>query len=129
MTEKEKPGFLLDNDLVKDKDKDSGPKAPVENKDVQSDKQNEYDTTAIHTEPDVAPQSGDTVTGYRKLTSDDIAWMNTIKSAEIELGAVWNNVKQLVTNADARELAIAKTHFQTGFMHFVKAIAKPEDAF
>lgn len=75
------------------------------------------------------PVPADEVIGFRPLSVEDIAWMNTIKSAELELGAVWRNVKELVPSADPRELAIAKTHFQNGFMHFVKAITKPEDAF
>jgi hypothetical protein len=80
-------------------------------------------------EEDVVPQTGDTVKGYRSLSSEDLAIMNVIKEAEIQLGEVWRSVKASAEDADGRCLAEAKTCFQTGFMFFVKAIAKPKDVF
>lgn len=69
------------------------------------------------------------VTGYRVLSSDEIAWMNTCKQAEIELGAVCLNVKELAPDVDLRLWALARTHFETGFMYLNRSIAKPEDPF
>lgn len=69
------------------------------------------------------------VTGYRKLSHDEISWMNTVKQAEIELAAVAQNVKELGPDVDPRMWAMARTHFQTGFMLLNRAIAKPEDPF
>lgn len=69
------------------------------------------------------------VTGYRKLGRDEISWMNTVKQAEIELAAVAQNVKELGPDIDPRMWAMARTHFQTGFMLLNRSIAKPEDPF
>lgn len=82
--------------------------------------------------PELSPveTSADTkVTGYRDLTGGDIAWMNTVKQAELDLGAIFTNVKELVTDVDQRCLSLAKTQFQTGFMWLVRSIARPEDSF
>jgi hypothetical protein len=80
-------------------------------------------------EEDAVPQTGDTVKGYRSLSPEDIAVMNDIKEAEIALGRLWREIRENVEDADGRCLAEAKTCFQTGFMFFVKAIAKPKDVF
>lgn len=68
------------------------------------------------------------IKGYCDLTSSDIALVNRIKDAEISLGAVWNEISQ-DGDVDGRWLAIAKTHFQEGFMAFVRAVTQPDDVF
>jgi hypothetical protein len=68
------------------------------------------------------------ITGYRDLTSTDVALVNRIKEAEIHLGQVWNEISQ-DGDVDGRWLAIAKTHFQQGFMAFVRSVTQPDDVF
>lgn len=68
------------------------------------------------------------IKGYRDLTSDELEIINEIKDSEVELGSVWRDVAA-VDGVDKRWLAIAKTHFQEGFMALVRSVAKPEDVF
>jgi len=68
------------------------------------------------------------IKGYRELSADDVNLINEIKQAEIELGALWQQVSAM-EGMDGRWLSIAKTHFQEGFSAFVRAVAKPEDVF
>jgi hypothetical protein len=101
---------------------------PVEKKD--EPKVEEEKGEPLHKQPEPVEDLPDgRITGYRALTTEEVAWINTVKSAELELGAVWRNVKELVPDADGRCMSEAKTCFQTGFKWLVKAIAKPEDAF
>lgn len=67
------------------------------------------------------------ITGYRDFDEDTIHTINTIKGVERSVASLWRNIQEN-TEADKRELALAKTHFEDAFMHFVKAVAKPESA-
>lgn len=76
--------------------------------------------------PSAPPLSGAEVTGYRSLTSFDIALMNQVKEIERETAALW--VKLMANKAtDTRWLAIAKTQLQLGFMAMTRGIAKPAE--
>lgn len=65
------------------------------------------------------------IDGYRELDNAALETINDIKSIEREVASQW---RLLVSedNADKRELALARTHFEDAFMHFVKAVAKPD---
>lgn len=68
------------------------------------------------------------IKGYRELSKEELELINNIKDEEITLGELWTNVNQYA-EVDKRWMAIAKTHFEEGFMAFVRAIAKPDDRF
>lgn len=69
------------------------------------------------------------ISGYRDLSEAEIDAMNTVKSAESDIGALWSQIGADVTDVDRRWLAIAKTHFQEGFSALVRAVARPDDHF
>lgn len=64
------------------------------------------------------------INGYRELDENAVDTINQIKSFEREIASYW---RLLVSedDADKRELALARTHFEDAFMHLVKAVAKP----
>ena len=64
------------------------------------------------------------VDGYRELDKNTVDMINGIKSLEKNVAELWRYMQDQDT--DKRELALAKTHFEEGFMHFVKAVAKPD---
>jgi hypothetical protein len=66
------------------------------------------------------------IDGYRELDAFTVQTINDIKSLERNVAQFWNDVLNS-SDADRRELEIAKTHFEDAFMHFVKAVAKPEN--
>ena len=68
------------------------------------------------------------IKGYRDLSQDEINLMNRFKQFEAELMLFINSLEATPEEITRkRDLAIAKTHLQTGFMWGVKAIAKPEE--
>lgn len=69
---------------------------------------------------------------YRGLRQDEIDAINEIKQAELALGKLWESIMDAdgeSFSADGRWMSIARTHFEQGFMAFVRAIAKPENRF
>lgn len=65
------------------------------------------------------------ITGYRDLTSDEIAFMNQAKALAIEVGVLCDEVAKYDL-ADKRWAAIGRTDLQKGFMSLIRAIARPE---
>lgn len=84
------------------------------------------------------------VTGYRDLTDDDVEIINACKAKANDLDAFICALETrpatpqrasgqpeamravpLDGSVDQRELAIARTKLQEGFMHLVKAVAQP----
>lgn len=84
------------------------------------------------------------VTGYRNLNDEDVALINMCKAKANDLDifiCALENRSPTAPRAlgvpegsrpepadgsvDPRELAMARTHLQDGFMHLVKAIAQP----
>jgi hypothetical protein len=65
------------------------------------------------------------IDGYRDFDESTISDINVIKSLESAVAARW---RLLLTDSsvDVREMALARSHFENGFIHMVKAIAKPE---
>lgn len=89
-------------------------------------------TTAEHTEA-----HSDVVKGYRRLTEDEIALINAIKVIERDVAVMVTNrvsgwladnteLLQEEFNESRRWAAIARTHFEQGFMAAVRAVARPE---
>jgi hypothetical protein len=68
------------------------------------------------------------ISGYRDLSQDEIDAINRVKQAEIDLGALWRDVRGL-DSSDPRWAQVAKTHFEEGFSALVRSIAKPEGRF
>lgn len=62
------------------------------------------------------------ISGYRDLTEAEIATINRFKEVERDLKAMLTKSPHA---PDPRHSAIALTHFETGFMYAIKAIAKP----
>lgn len=69
------------------------------------------------------------ISGYRDLDEDEIGLINTIKMFEVNLGSLWREVGDNVTNVDRRWMAVARTHFEEGFSALVRSIARPEENF
>jgi hypothetical protein len=112
-----------------DEDLFSKEDAPVEDTTEDAPVEKEYDSQAIYTQPEPTPESSSEITGYRKLSLEEISWINTVKSAELELSAVVNNVKELVTDVDLELVKRASDMFRDAFMVLNRSIAKPEDPF
>lgn len=55
--------------------------------------------------------------------------MNLIKSLEREVGELWLQVRDDVTDADVDCLVRARDQLRDGFMWFVRAVARPVDPF
>lgn len=55
--------------------------------------------------------------------------MNLIKSLEREVGELWLQVRDDVTDADVDCLDRARDQLRDGFMWFVRAVARPVDPF
>lgn len=66
------------------------------------------------------------ISGYRDLSQADIDMMNAVKALERLVGEQMALAAAL-PEVDKRCLALARTELQTGFMWFVRAIAKPEE--
>lgn len=70
------------------------------------------------------PQAGQ-ITGYRNLSPEEIALMNTIKAVGNQVGDLVSDIDKMDT-VDRRWVAIARTHLQEGFMALTRSVAKPE---
>lgn len=68
------------------------------------------------------------VAGYRDFDQSTVDQINSIKEAEKDIGALWQQIAQ-IPGIDKRALSHAKTQLQDGFSWFVRAVAKPADPF
>lgn len=66
------------------------------------------------------------ISGYRDLSAYEIDQINYIKGLEREVASYWRLMVDPNQDTDKRQLALAKTKFEEAFMHFVKAVAKPD---
>jgi hypothetical protein len=64
------------------------------------------------------------ISGYRDLSTEEIAIMNKLKACEKDVLALVQEVHN-TPGVNARSAAIAKTEIQTGFMWAIRAIARP----
>ncbi|RSD21996.1 Acb2/Tad1 domain-containing protein [Amycolatopsis eburnea] len=70
------------------------------------------------------------VTGYRKQTPDALDTVNEIKHVEEVVAKLWRWVRARPTvPTDPRQLALARTAFEEGFMHLNRAVFQPVDPF
>ena len=65
------------------------------------------------------------ITGYRDLSEDEIAVMNSIKQVGNDVGKLVEAMK-LNQSFDQRWVSIGMTDLQKGFMALTRAVAKPE---
>lgn len=64
------------------------------------------------------------VTGYRVLTQSEVDAMNECKAEEAAALALCARVRS-ISGIDQRNVALAITYIEDGFMRLVRAIAKP----
>lgn len=64
------------------------------------------------------------ISGYRELTPEDIALMNSIKGDEKAFGQYLDKMKN-DERYNQRSLALAKTKFDEAFMWLIRAVARP----
>lgn len=72
------------------------------------------------------PQDGSTVKGYRTLSDQDIANMNSLKALSRQFISHLDRLKH-DSDADPRWIAQAKTSMQHACMFGCRAIAQPDD--
>jgi len=65
------------------------------------------------------------ISGYRDLSEQEIAMMNSVKEVGNRVGALIDALAK-DPNMDQRWVSIARTNLQTGFMALTRSIAKPE---
>ena len=64
------------------------------------------------------------IKGYRELSAEEIALMNTIKEKGAELGGMVAKLRSQ-DGLDQRWVSIGATDLQTGTMALVRAVAQP----
>ena len=77
-----------------------------------------------HEETDMVDNQHKQISGYRDLSTQEIAIMNKLKACETDVLALVQEVHN-TPGANARSAALAKTEIQTGFMWAIRAIARP----
>lgn len=65
------------------------------------------------------------IKGYRDLSEDEIATINSIKEFGEEIRKLVDRVREL-PDVDQRWAAIANTNFQQGLMALVRSVARPD---
>lgn len=68
------------------------------------------------------------IIGRGELTEHDVTLINEIRLAEKAVAAIYQRLKRL-PRADKRQVAIARTEFEHGFMRLTKAITRQQDPF
>lgn len=67
------------------------------------------------------------IPGYRDLDQETIDLIKKIKQMGAELADGWANLMiRGPAVADPRDMAMARTHFQDGFVCMVRAVAQPD---
>jgi hypothetical protein len=71
------------------------------------------------------------ITGYRDLSEEEIAAIQEIKSAEVDVANLVKKIRDHSTTftVDMRNMALACTYLEEGFSRFVKAVARPSDPY
>lgn len=65
------------------------------------------------------------ITGYRELSTDELAFINEIKAKGIELGALVEKLRACGQALDQRWISIGATDLQTGLMALTRGVARP----
>lgn len=69
------------------------------------------------------------ISGYRDLTQEEIDLMNHFKDLENELAEACNAYLEDIGNVRGerqRQINMAKSAFEEGFMHLVRSVAQPK---
>lgn len=66
------------------------------------------------------------IAGYQKHTQQEVDVVNSTKAMENDLGDWIAQMRADLPNLDQRWVAIARTHFQEGFMALNRAVFQPE---
>lgn len=66
------------------------------------------------------------IPGYRDLSQDEIETIRNCKEMESVLTDFWASVKRDHPDLDPRDFAMARTHFEDGFIRLVRSVAKPD---
>jgi len=64
------------------------------------------------------------ITGYRSLSEEEVALINSIKQKGVEIGLLVEQLEAM-ESTDKRWVAIGKTDLQTGLMSIIRSIARP----
>ena len=64
------------------------------------------------------------ITGYRELTAEELALINSIKEKGIEIGKLVAQLEAM-ESTDKRWLEIGKTGLQQGMMAITRSVAQP----
>lgn len=64
------------------------------------------------------------IKGYNPLSQEQVDTMNRIKELESAVAGFWKSLMDEGSN-DPRDLALAKTHLEDGFIRLVRAVAQP----
>jgi len=65
------------------------------------------------------------ILGYRELSQAEVYLMNTVKTQAVQVEALVEAVKRAGEEIDPRWVAIARAHFQEGFMALTRSITRP----
>ena len=68
------------------------------------------------------------IKGYRDLTQSEIDSMNSVKALEADIAALIQQLRGL-PEANHRDLALARTHFEDGCIRAIRAVARPVTPF
>lgn len=71
-----------------------------------------------------ASNEGKNITGYRNLTTEEVALMNEIKALAEQVGSAIKKL-QATEGLDQRWVSIGSTDLQKGFMSVIRGIAQP----
>lgn len=76
----------------------------------------------------VDPQTPGTVQGYKTQPQENVDLVNEIKAMETEVAILWKKVRAH-QGIDRRMHALARTHFEDGFMWLVRSVFQPDTEF
>lgn len=66
------------------------------------------------------------IPGYRDLDQTEVDTIANCKEMESVLTDFWRSVKEHHPDLDPRDFAMARTHFEDGFIRLVRSVAKPD---
>lgn len=70
-------------------------------------------------------QQAGKIPGYRTLNEEEMAAVEAVKRFEAAANGFQDMIATL-PGVDRRQLALAATHLEEGFMHLVRSITRPE---
>lgn len=76
----------------------------------------------------VNPQSPGKVQGYKSQPQSNVDLVNEVKDLETQVALLWKKVRAH-NDVDRRMHALARTHFEDGFMWLVRSVFQPNTEF